>query len=41
MGLEIIADSIATYQDGFIRHNTKKLSEIIYKLLLEESKNKY
>ncbi|MCU9612921.1 YvcK family protein [Caldibacillus lycopersici] len=37
LGLEVISDTIVTYDEGYIRHDTKKLSEIIYNLVLDES----
>ena len=38
LGVEIITDSIVTFDDGVLRHDTKKLSELIYKLILNETK---
>jgi uncharacterized cofD-like protein len=38
LGVEIITDSIVTFEDGVLRHDTNKLSELIYKLILSETK---
>ncbi|MGG3737389.1 gluconeogenesis factor YvcK family protein [Aeribacillus pallidus] len=38
LGLDVIYDEIMTYEDGVIRHDTDKVSEILYSLLME-SKN--
>ncbi|WP_033827858.1 gluconeogenesis factor YvcK family protein [Bacillus andreraoultii] len=39
MGIEIIEEPIATLADGMLRHDTKRLSQLIYNLLESETKN--
>lgn len=38
LGLEIISEPIVRLDDGVLRHDTRKLSDIIYQLLLNETK---
>ena len=33
VGLQVIADEIISYDSGLVRHDTERLSEIIYSLL--------
>ncbi|WP_062354331.1 gluconeogenesis factor YvcK family protein [Bacillus kwashiorkori] len=39
--VQIISDKLVSYDDGIIRHDTKKVSEIIYRLLLTELVERY
>lgn len=41
LGVEVIADSIATLTDGVLRHDTQRLSQLIFNLLEEETKNRF
>ena len=38
LGVDVISDSIISIEDGIIRHDTKKLAEIIYNILINETK---
>lgn len=40
LGVDVMQDEIVTYQDGAIRHDTKKVAEILYSLLLNETNNR-
>ncbi|WP_026694498.1 gluconeogenesis factor YvcK family protein [Peribacillus kribbensis] len=37
-GITVLQEPIVSYDGNVVRHNTKKVAEILYKLLLEESK---
>lgn len=41
LGIEIIADSIATLTEGFLRHDTKTLSQLIFNILENEAKKRF
>lgn len=40
LGVDVMQDEIATYHDGAIRHDTKKVAGILYSLLLNETNNR-
>jgi uncharacterized cofD-like protein len=41
LGLEVVPGEIASQTDGAIRHDTKKVAEILYSLLLDETKKRF
>lgn len=41
LGLEVIPDEFVSYGDGIIRHNTKKVAEVLYSLLNEERQQRF
>jgi uncharacterized cofD-like protein len=38
LGLDIMSGEIATYEDSVIRHDTVKISEMLFELILNETK---
>ena len=38
LGLEVIHGEIVCFENGVIRHDTKKVAKILYSLLLDETK---
>ncbi|SFC26284.1 conserved hypothetical protein, cofD-related [Bacillus sp. OV322] len=39
LGLEIVQDQIFSYEGNAIRHNTKKVAELLYNMLIDETKH--
>ncbi|MFS0636568.1 YvcK family protein [Mesobacillus foraminis] len=41
LGVEVLQKEIATLENNVIRHDTKKVAEILYSLIINETKNRY
>jgi 2-phospho-L-lactate transferase/gluconeogenesis factor (CofD/UPF0052 family) len=41
LGLEVVHGEIASLEDGVIRHDTKIVAEILYSLLIDETKKRF
>jgi 2-phospho-L-lactate transferase/gluconeogenesis factor (CofD/UPF0052 family) len=41
LGVEVLQEEIATLENNVIRHDTKKVAEILYSLIINETKNRY
>jgi uncharacterized cofD-like protein len=41
LGLEVVAEDIAVLENGALRHDPKKVAEILYNLLIIETKRRY
>ncbi|MGM9928690.1 MAG: uridine diphosphate-N-acetylglucosamine-binding protein YvcK [Bacillus sp. (in: firmicutes)] len=40
-GLEVVQEQIMTFEDKYIRHDTKKVANILYQMLINETKTLY
>jgi len=41
LGIEVVQDEIAELDGNVIRHDTKKVSEILYSMIIDETKKRY
>ncbi|MFS0783608.1 gluconeogenesis factor YvcK family protein [Bacillus sp. 1P06AnD] len=41
LGLEVVQEQIMTFEDEYIRHDTKKVANILYRMLMDETKSAF
>ena len=39
LGLQVVQEQIMTYEDNYIRHDTKKVADILYEMLMDETES--
>lgn len=41
LGVEVVQEQIMTFEDEYIRHDTKKVAQILYRMLINETESMY